>query len=254
MFLRSFLFAYLAFVVVRANGQDDFSFNLEDALSEDPSKPHEADEFDLSDAVDDDSHVPTGQDDFGFNLEDALNVDPAKPQGQDDFGFNLEDALNVDPAKPQGQDDFGFNLEDALNEDPAKPQEASDFDLSDALGDDSHVPTGQDDFRFNLEDALDEDPAKPQGNDNGFDLNDALRDDTVKPPGGDFDDSDLEHVKNSGYKPDKTKSKAQDSPAETDLFSKLLMTILDGTSEHFKKICFSLMEMLNDLYNSQQDE
>ncbi|XP_062910666.1 CD99 antigen-like protein 2 isoform X2 [Mobula hypostoma] len=251
MFLRSFLFAYLAFVVVRANGQDDFSFNLEDALNEDPSKPH-ADEFDLSDAVGDDSHVPTGQ---------------------DDFGFNLEDALNEDPAKPQGQDDFGFNLEDALNEGPAKPQEASDFDLSDALDDDSHVPTGQDDFGFNLEDALNEDSAKPQGNDNGFDLNDALRDDTVKPPdadgfdlrdalddnpvkqtGGDFDDSDLEHVKNSGYKPDKTKSKAQDSPAETDFFSKLLMTILDGTSEHFKKICFSLMEMLNDLYNSQQDE
>ncbi|XP_062910668.1 CD99 antigen-like protein 2 isoform X4 [Mobula hypostoma] len=212
MFLRSFLFAYLAFVVVRANGQDDFSFNLEDALNEDPSKPHEADEFDLSDAVGDDSHVPTGQDDFGFNLEDALNEDPAKPQGQDDFGFNLEDALNEDSAKPQGNDN-GFDLNDALRDDTVKPPDAD-----------------------------------------GFDLRDALDDNPVKQTGGDFDDSDLEHVKNSGYKPDKTKSKAQDSPAETDFFSKLLMTILDGTSEHFKKICFSLMEMLNDLYNSQQDE
>ncbi|XP_051882123.1 CD99 antigen-like protein 2 isoform X3 [Pristis pectinata] len=173
LFLRSLLLACLTFVVVRAN---------------------EADEFDLSDALSDDSYVPT----------------------DDNDGFDLNDALQDDTIQPRGKDEF--DLSDALKENPNGAPEADGFDLSDAL------------------------------------------DDSIKlTAGGEFDDSDLEYVKNSGYEPDKTNSKGQDPPGQqppeaTDLFSDLLMTILGGTSEQFKKICFSLLEMLNDLYNTQQDQ
>lgn len=171
-------------------------------------------------------------------------------KGQDD-GFNLEDAFNDDvpTAKPQADE---FDLSDAFDDDPNLPTGADEFDLSDALDDDSNVPT-DDGEGFDLADALSDDHVASRDPD-GFDLGAAFNDHSVKKTGGDFDDSDLLHVVNGDYKPDKTGSKGQDPAGTSDQISDFLMTLLGGTSEHFQKICFKLMEMLKDLYNTPQEQ
>ncbi|XP_078259050.1 uncharacterized protein LOC144595421 [Rhinoraja longicauda] len=188
-----------------------------------------ADDFDLSDALDDDPNVPTGADDF--DLSDAFDDDPNAPIDDND-GFDLNDALQDDTTQPRDDND-GFDLNDALQDDTTQPRDDNvGFDLNDALQDDTTQPRDPD----------------------GFDLNDALNGHSVKKTGRNFDDSDLLGVVNGDYKPEKTGSKGQDPPAATDLISDFLMTLIGDTSENFKKICFSIMEMLNDLYNTPQEQ
>ncbi|XP_078078652.1 uncharacterized protein LOC144499889 isoform X2 [Mustelus asterias] len=128
----------------------------------------------------------------------------------------------------------GFDLSDALKDDPAEPRDDIDgFDLNDALGEDS---------------------AKPRNDNDEFDLRDALRDDSSKPRTGTFDDSDLQHVVNSDYKPEKTNSKGQDPPTVIDLISDLVMSLIGGTSEQVKKVCFSLLEMFTEQYTNAKEQ
>lgn len=200
----------------------------------------------------------------------CLALVAARANGQDD-GFNLEDAFSDDEPTPKTQADE-FDLSDAFDDDSNLPTEADEFDLSDALDDDSNLPT-DDGEGFDLADALSDDHVASRDDNVEFDLNDALRDDatqsrdpdgfdlgaalndhSVKKTGGDFDDSDLLHVVNGDYKPDKTVSKGQDPAGTSDQISDFLMTLLGGTSEHFQKICFKLMEMLKDLYNTPQEQ
>ncbi|XP_048453835.1 CD99 antigen-like protein 2 [Rhincodon typus] len=107
---------------------------------------------------------------------------------------------------------------------------------------------------FDLNDALKDDPTKPPSTDD-FDLSDALSGDPIKPAAGSsFDDSDLQDVVNSDYKPEKTKSKAQDPPTVIDIIIDLVMALIGGTSEQVKKLCFSLLEMFTEQYVNVQDQ
>ncbi|XP_069748125.1 CD99 antigen-like protein 2 isoform X2 [Narcine bancroftii] len=170
-------------------------------------------------------------DSYEFDLSDALEDDATQPQGQDDF--DLDQAFSENPHDAAGDSD-GFDLNDALEDDATQPQGQDDFDLNQAFSENPH-DAADDSDGFDLNDALADDATQPQDTHHDFDLSDAFSEDTTQSPGADFDDSDLQYVIDNGYKPDKTNSKG-------------------GTSEQFKKICFSILEMLNDLYNTQQEQ
>ncbi|XP_038674456.1 CD99 antigen-like protein 2 isoform X2 [Scyliorhinus canicula] len=115
LLLRSFVFVCLTFVPVRANANED-EFDLNDALNDDTAEPRDHnDGFDLNDALKDHSTKRSGNDD-GFDLRDALNDDPIKPAGNDD-DFDLSDALNGDPIKPAAGGFDDSDLQDVVNGD-----------------------------------------------------------------------------------------------------------------------------------------
>ncbi|GCB76101.1 hypothetical protein scyTo_0015427 [Scyliorhinus torazame] len=115
LLLRSFVFVCLTFVLVRANANED-EFDLNDALNDDTTEPRDYnDGFDLNDALKDHSTKRPSNDD-GFDLSDALKDDLIKPAGNDD-DFDLSDALNDDPLKPAAGGFDDSDLQDVVNGD-----------------------------------------------------------------------------------------------------------------------------------------
>ncbi|XP_072118753.1 CD99 molecule [Mobula birostris] len=110
--VRSILFIGLAFVFAKIEGDDDFGFNLEDAVNDGPTKapptkPSLPDvPFDL-DFDDDKKPVDPKQDDLGeFDLSDAINGEdkytatksPYKPGGSGESGRQFGDDDLADAA------------------------------------------------------------------------------------------------------------------------------------------------------------
>ncbi|XP_038674458.1 CD99 antigen-like protein 2 isoform X4 [Scyliorhinus canicula] len=107
LLLRSFVFVCLTFVPVRANANED-EFDLNDALNDDTAEPRDHnDGFDLNDALKDHSTKRSGNDD-GFDLRDALNDDPIKPAAGGFDDSDLQDVVNgdykPDKTNSKGQD------------------------------------------------------------------------------------------------------------------------------------------------------